>query len=826
MIPCAQVKLLLRRVESELDRLSNSPADGAVTDWSAGSLLDVSAQHTSRPRLNLLQSDHGSVMGSAPSGPSSQGSWRLPMSGDIGDSIPCERSPTGPVAPLARARSRLLSIQGASPKHSHIWASKGEVVGKAEDGMSDFQTVVPGPAGYNADEVEAMRYAYARGSSMDGSQISDFGVTQSNRGGEDLRLADGEFLLQRCWIQAQNSLGGALRASMQRHPRGEHPLDADGVTVDSVERLSSGLQRWIASPTSNKRLAWDFAGAILIFFDLIIIPLRLLEIPETPFTTALNWIALLYWTVNMVATPFVGYVKNGKTIMDPMAIFLNYMRLWFWLDCVVVIPDWVFAVASLSSDDSSGSSVRLVRILRLTRMVRLIRVGKLKAIIRSIVDLIDSEYMSIVWNIVMMIWALLFLNHFVACSFCAVGKLDPSNPRTWVIHLGFDQEPIYTQYLTAFHWSMTQFTPSTMDIAPQNTTERLFAICVVIMALVIFAYMVGSITSSLTQLRMMQEDANKAFWTLRRYMRQHGVKKKLSLKIERYCEHAWIKRSEKVSEGNVAALDLLTEQMHRELRCAMNGPHVKCHVLFHYLYAELPIVVQRLASHCLVRSSLARGDVAFVAGEKATRMLFLLSGSLRYQKTRMYDSSTGRSRHIDIAGKPETLKAALDIKSNKRASNHWWLSELALWVEKFDHYGDLSAIQEAELLHVDAVEFAKVLGTNPDAHRVACTYGQEFATVMLSGNIFSDIEIIRVEEVTVFMDCCHAMQLLLMPDIQEELSETGSQPGLVQWSSKEDLTPKRWYHLAYWLSLRRKLIRKLFGGGLGRTPSSSKSSSK
>ena len=53
--------------------------------------------------------------------------------------------------------------------------------------------------------------------------------------------------------------------------------------------------------------------------------------------------------------------------------------------------------------------------------------------------------------------------------------------------------------------AITQFTPSSMHVQPQNILERTFAISVVIAGLVGFSYLVGSITGSLTELRKMKD---------------------------------------------------------------------------------------------------------------------------------------------------------------------------------------------------------------------------------------------------------------------------------------------------------------------------------
>merc|ERR1719265_2919298 len=148
----------------------------------------------------------------------------------------------------------------------------------------------------------------------------------------------------------------------------------------------------------------------------------------------------------------------------------------------------------------------------------------LKWIMASIKDLIDSESVDIYFNILKMICALVAINHFVACAwFATTLDIFGFKDKTWKVFHGFEESDWTYQYVASFHWAITQFTPSSMHVQPQNMSERTFAITVVVFGLVGFSYLVGSITGSLTELRRMNSDSAKQFWKLRRYMNQNCV---------------------------------------------------------------------------------------------------------------------------------------------------------------------------------------------------------------------------------------------------------------------------------------------------------------
>merc|ERR1719478_572909 len=153
-----------------------------------------------------------------------------------------------------------------------------------------------------------------------------------------------------------------------------------------------------------------------------------------------------------------------------------------------------------------------------------------------------------------MILCLLGVNHILACLWYATTLVDMG--PDWVHVHEFDQSDWTYKYITAFHWAITQFTPASMHVQPQNMLERTFAVTIVVFGLVGFSYLVGSITGSLTELRRMNEDAAKQFWNLRRFLKKSQVQMPLRIRIEKYLEHAWTLQKNSMSNGNLGILKL------------------------------------------------------------------------------------------------------------------------------------------------------------------------------------------------------------------------------------------------------------------------------
>merc|ERR1719506_1788119 len=125
----------------------------------------------------------------------------------------------------------------------------------------------------------------------------------------------------------------------------------------------------------------------------------------------------------------------------------------------------------------------------------------------------------------------------IACCWYALGRSAENSGVSWILANKIENRALSYKYFTSMHWTLTQFTPASMEVFPQNTAERLFSVVVLMFALVAFSSFVGSISTSMTALRNMNADVNKQFWLLRRYLKQQGVTKLVGKRILKYLEY-------------------------------------------------------------------------------------------------------------------------------------------------------------------------------------------------------------------------------------------------------------------------------------------------
>eukprot|EP00931_Biecheleriopsis_adriatica_P086580 TRINITY_DN61211_c0_g1_i1.p1 TRINITY_DN61211_c0_g1~~TRINITY_DN61211_c0_g1_i1.p1 ORF type:complete len:707 (+),score=114.53 TRINITY_DN61211_c0_g1_i1:60-2180(+) len=464
------------------------------------------------------------------------------------------------------------------------------------------------------------------------------------------------------------------------------------------------------SPNAPVRLAWDVVGLMLISYDLFAIPLAAFEPPEIWFTIMMGWISMLFWTFDMIASLLVGYFDNGELVLDLKKILMRYLKTWFVPDLLVVLPDWFTRVVSTEGSGGLATATRALKGFRGIRILRLLRLLKLQRLMNMVYDLIDSEYMFIVFTMLRLILAITVLNHVIACIWYYVGVLTmKANMDNWLENTGTRnvyEADLTWRYLTSLHWSLTQFTPASMDVSARNVWERLMSILVLFFSLITFSSIVGSVTNSMTALRNMSGDTKKQFWMLRRFLNHKKVGKTTCARIIRFLEHQTAAKQGNVNASSIKILALLSEPLKNLLAYELSKKHVNLHPFFAHLENEMSPVLVKLCDTVLKSINLASEDVVFHPGEEGDKMYFVKSGGLEY-----------------MLPNGDVLKPRL----RERA----WLGEAVLWTTWW-HRGEFKALTPSELAIIRPAPFSEVMKVHPRPWGFCRRYAQIFVTFLNS----------------------------------------------------------------------------------------------
>lgn len=494
--------------------------------------------------------------------------------------------------------------------------------------------------------------------------------------------------LKEQWVAKQSTQQASFAAASKLRLH----ITSDFKTGDQMLGTSL-LQNFIMNPYGTTRLAWGVLGVMMIFWDLVVIPLTVFDLGSFErFVDVMSVVTFIYWALDLPGTFLVGVDVDGTLDMRPGPIAKKYLSGWFIPDLLILMIDIVlFIMTSVASENSTPQALRtasLVRLLRLFRIVRLVRLHKAAAIVDVIQMRVRSEYLTLVIKIVRQSMFIIAVNHYIACAWFAVSDMIEGE-QTWVYVFGIKNADVASQYLVSFHWALTQFAPATNNVAPQNAVERAFAAFIVIYAFVAFSSFVSAMTNATNELRAFKLKSAREEAQIRKFLGDKKVSSDLWCQIRQFCKAKAV--SQMVSEKEITVLKDIPESLrimlHEELyQDTLLGAHILSGIK---VGDDISQAVKRFCHFCFSEEIIAAKMDIFMDGTEAQRV---------------YVSRGGKCIYWSI----------LLPKYRQALEGTNWLCELALWA-KWHHRGQLVAETTTRFMFLDPKSFATIAASEGGA---------------------------------------------------------------------------------------------------------------
>jgi hypothetical protein len=520
------------------------------------------------------------------------------------------------------------------------------------------------------------------------------------------------------------------------HVRSQNSATRKSTSDPTMLDSSNEYIRWLIwTPGSPKRLSWEILGMVFLVYDVVTIPFFAAFAPaNTILNTIITWSTLLFWTSDMGATLITGFQEGNNTILLPRRIAWRYVTTWLLMDVFLVGLDWYILMSeNAAGNEDERRMGRSLRMLRFARIVRLVRLIKMKRFLSTIQDLINNEAISIAFSILKNIMFLLVANHTIACGWYVTGSVGAGNGTTWVLTHEMANRDVTYRYLTSLHWSLTQFTPASMEIFATNKMERLYSVVTLLFAMVAFSSFVSILTGSMIELRRITSDESRQFWLLRRYLHDWKVRMVAVHRVQRYCEYAYHRQKQRVQERDVGLLSLLSEPLREELKHETFSSHIALHPLFMQLNDKMRVFVR--AINCTL---LARHDPIFASGDNAVAVYFAIQGTLEYTPCVFEDFE----QEMDVLQKA-TAADGLEVNMGNTLTENMsdgeededgpsedveinqWVGEAVLWCPWL-HLGELRTQTESQIISIDFDGFAEAVGSNRPLWLAVQKYAERF----------------------------------------------------------------------------------------------------
>jgi len=349
----------------------------------------------------------------------------------------------------------------------------------------------------------------------------------------------------------------------------------------------------------------------------------------------------------------------------------------------------------------------LTKFSRGFRVLRLLRIAKFHVILSEMIQRIHSEYKRTMIGILKIVFFIIIVNHFIACGFYGLKFLrKQANPDKYWVAVNFeDSDGLGYRYWTSMHWSLTQFTPASMEVVPRNSLERFYTVSVMFVALITFSSFISSITNAMTRLRQINASQMEQESILHRYLSQHNISRPLVARIlhliqDRNLFHTNTKARAK--EEDVQLFKTLPDSIKSEVRLEAFAPLLVVHPLF-FEYGCLEVHgMRRLCRSAVAERTLIFHEELFGAGRSVTHMVFIREGVLLYNSM---------------------VEGVLQSHPARPGS---WVCEAALWADVSELPHPFTAMTACEILTLHARDFGEIVRKYHESARFVAVYAKMF----------------------------------------------------------------------------------------------------
>ncbi|XP_021925170.1 potassium voltage-gated channel protein eag [Zootermopsis nevadensis] len=408
---------------------------------------------------------------------------------------------------------------------------------------------------------------------------------------------------------------------------------------------------------------WDWIILCLTFYTAIMVPYNVAFKNKTSEDVSLlvvDSIVDVIFFIDIVLnfhTTFVG--PGGEVVSDPKVIRMNYLKSWFIIDLLSCLPYDVFNAFDHDEDVSStmpsdgvdcGNSVNeaaasvdafgqdgIGSLFSALKVVRLLRLGR---VVRKL-----DRYLE--YGAAMLILLLCFymlVAHWLACIWYSIGRSDADNgvQYSWLWKLANVTQSPYsyiwsndtnspelingpsrkTMYVTALYFTMTCMTSVGFgNVAAETDNEKIFTICMMIIAALLYATIFGHVTTIIQQMTSATAKYHDMLNNVREFMKLHEVPKALSERVMDYVVSTWA-----MTKGldTDKVLNYCPKDMKADICVHLNRKVFNEHPAFRLASDGC---LRALAMHFTMSHS-APGDLLYHTGESIDSLCFIVTGSL------------------------------------------------------------------------------------------------------------------------------------------------------------------------------------------------------
>jgi len=486
-------------------------------------------------------------------------------------------------------------------------------------------------------------------------------------------------------------------------------------------------------PDSWRRAAVDVFALLVLLYDSITIPFFLAwDLPFHGWIAAFSWSTTLFWFVDLILGFCTGYHQKERVVMDFGKIAKRYLIRGFVPNLCVFSADLVGNIMEIQS--GAGDLSREKTYIKLTRFIKLNRVYRLSHMLRhgrvaQIWDAVATtmrkwgvhEQFNFMTSVLRLVFYIVWVNHLMGCLWHMIGAEATAR---W-----YDEKNLVRQaaggdafeYMLGVYWSASSMIAGGSIMTPTTSWELAATILCIVFGFIFSSVLISSLLTTVMEYQEANKERHQRLKKLRQFLYQHKVRSWLAMPIVKQVNER-MAITTRLSEGDVAALSLLSPMMRSELWChiyrssLMQNPFLcACSTLYDGL-------VKDVCFHTLKHTAFGPGARIFEPGVEAVGAHFVGWGAFEYALV------GGNSSLGGLTSSPQRSMAAsgsmlTEEEGPLAATKGAWISEAAI-LAHWLHRGWLDATQTSELITVQAKPLVGIFASHSELLQFVRAFSQ------------------------------------------------------------------------------------------------------
>lgn len=387
--------------------------------------------------------------------------------------------------------------------------------------------------------------------------------------------------------------------------------------------------RKVINPFSDAMGRWDQIIMTVLVWTALVTPFEVSFMePDYNYMFVLNRLIDAVFLSDMVITFLLDPCNDERLkengLPSHRLIAQKYLQGWFTVDVVSTLPfDWItIALRGAGGDFEKLKFLRAMRLLRLVKLLRLLRVSR---IFERWEDRIAINFAML--SLVKSSIGTLLCSHWIGCLWYITAYIENADAN-WIKSTGVDSYSsleddgvsLYDKYVASWYFSvMTMSTIGYGDISPVTSAERIVCSLMMLIGAGIYAYVVGSITTTVSNMEAGSRRYQELMDMLNQFLDMNDISEDLRMTSRKYMRT-------RQAQGNLTNWQDLLNEMSPDLREAVAKETHPGWAQASPFFAEADADFQAKAASQFTEVTFPRGEKILEIGQPVDSLFVIKKG--------------------------------------------------------------------------------------------------------------------------------------------------------------------------------------------------------